>query len=134
VLASSAAGSVRAGIQTGSHADLYLEGVLPRAAVAKLAALPQVGAALPLNTAHVHLGAARVDVDGIDPTPAARILDFGVRAGSLQALNRPGDGLLTSTRLAHDHRWRVGSLVPVGWPPTASAASCVGSPPPRSRR
>jgi putative ABC transport system permease protein len=115
VLATSATRSVRAGIQAGSHADLYLEGLLPRAAVARLAALPEVGAALPLNTAHVRVGAARVGVDGIDPTPAARILDFGVRAGSLQALNRPGDGLLVSARLADEHGWRVGSLVPVGF-------------------
>jgi putative ABC transport system permease protein len=115
VLATSAAGSVRAGIQTGSHADLYLEGVLPRAAVARLAALPEVGAALPVNTAHVRVGGARVGVDGIDPTAAARVLDLGVRAGSLRALERPGGGLLLSARLAHDHGWRVGSLVPVGF-------------------
>jgi putative ABC transport system permease protein len=115
VLAASAAGSVRAGIQAGSHADLYLEGVLPRAAVAMLAALPEVGAALPVNTAHVRVGGARVGVDGIDPTSAARILDVGVRAGSLRALERPGGGLLLSARLARDHGWRAGSLVPVGF-------------------
>jgi putative ABC transport system permease protein len=115
VLATSAAGSVRAGIQAGSHADLYLEGVLPRAAVARLAVLAEVGAALPVNTAHVRVGGARVSVDGIDPGPAARVLDFGVRAGSLQALDRPGGGLLISARLADDHRWRVGSLIPVGF-------------------
>jgi putative ABC transport system permease protein len=115
VLATSAARSVRAGIQAGSHADLYLEGVLPRAAVARLAVLPEVGAALPVNTAHVRVGGARVSVDGIDPAPAARVLDFGVRAGSLQALDRPDGGLLISTRLADDHRWRVGSMVPVGF-------------------
>jgi putative ABC transport system permease protein len=83
--------------------------------VARLAVLPEVGAALPVNTAHVRVGGARVGVDGIDPTPAARVLDFGVRAGSLRALDRPGGGLLLSARLAHDHRWRVGSLVPVGF-------------------
>jgi putative ABC transport system permease protein len=115
VLATSATRSVRAGIQAGSHADLYLEGVLPRSAVARLATLPEVGAALPLNTGHVRVGAARVGVDGIDPTPAARIVDFGVRAGSLQALDRPGGGLLASARLADDHGWRVGSLVEVGF-------------------
>jgi putative ABC transport system permease protein len=115
VLGTSAASSVRAGIQAGSHADLYLEGVLPRATVAKLAALPEVDAALPVNTAHVRVGGARVDVEGIDPAPAARVLDFGVRAGSLQALDRPGGGLLASARLARDHGWRVGSLVPVGF-------------------
>ena len=38
-----------------------------------------------------------------------------MRAGSLQALARPGGGLLVSARLAHDHGWRVGSLVPVGF-------------------
>ena len=115
VLATSATRSVRAGIQAGSHADLYLEGVLPRAAVTRLAALPEVGAAVALDTGHVQVGAARVGVEGIDPAPAARILDFGVRAGSLQALDRPGGGLLVSARLAGDHGWRVGSLVPVGF-------------------
>jgi putative ABC transport system permease protein len=115
VLAASAAGSVRAGIQAGSHADLYLEGVLPRAAVARLAELPEVGAAVAVNTGHVRVGGARVDVEGIDPGPAARVLDFGVRAGSLRALDRPGGGLLVSARLADDHGWRVGSLVPVGF-------------------
>jgi putative ABC transport system permease protein len=115
VLGSSAASSVRVGIRAGSHADLYLEGVLPRAAVTRLAALPEVGAAVALTTAHVRVGGARVAVEGIAPTPAARVLDFGVRAGSLQALGRPGGGLLASARLAAEHGWRVGSLVPVGF-------------------
>jgi putative ABC transport system permease protein len=115
VLAASATRSVRAGLQAGSHADLYLEGVLPRAAVARLAALPEVGAALALDTGHVRVGAARVGVEGIDPAASTRILDFGLRAGSLQALNRPGGGLLASARLADVHGWRVGSLVPVGF-------------------
>ncbi len=115
VLGTSAARSVRAGIQAGSHADLYLEGVLPRATVARLATLPEVDAAVAVNTGHVRVGGARVDVEGIDPGPAARVLDFGVRAGSLQALDRPGGALLTSAQLAHDHGWRVGSLVPVGF-------------------
>jgi putative ABC transport system permease protein len=115
VLGTSAARSVRAGIQAGSHADLYLEGVLPRAAVARLATLPEVGAAVAVDTGHVRVGGARVDVEGIDPAPAARVLDFGVRAGSLRALDRPGGGLLVSARLAEDHGWRVGSLVPVGF-------------------
>jgi putative ABC transport system permease protein len=115
VLGASAARSVRAGIQAGSHADLYLEGVLPRAAVARLATLPEVGAAVAVDTGHVRVGGARVDVEGIDPDPAARVLDFGVRAGSLRALDRPGGGLLVSARLAEDHGWRVGSLVPVGF-------------------
>jgi putative ABC transport system permease protein len=100
VLATSASRSVGAGIQAGSHADLYLEGVLPRVAVTRLAALPEVGAAVALDTGHVRVDAARVGVEGIDPAPAARILDFGVRAGSLQALDRPGGGLLVSARLA----------------------------------
>jgi putative ABC transport system permease protein len=115
VLGASAAGSVRAGIQAGSHADLYLEGVLPRVAVARLAALPEVDAAVAVTTGHVRVGGARVGVDGIDPGPAARVLGFGVRAGSLQALDRPGGGLLASARLAAEHGWRVGSLVPVGF-------------------
>jgi putative ABC transport system permease protein len=115
VLATSSATSIRDRLRAGSHADLYLEGALPRAAVARLAALPEVDAALPVTTAHVRVGGARVGVDGIDPGPAARILDLGLRAGSLQALDRPGGGLLVSARLAHDHGWRVGSLVQVGF-------------------
>jgi putative ABC transport system permease protein len=115
VLATSATRSVRAGIQAGSHADLYLEGALPRAAVTRLVALPEVDTALPLDTGHVRVGAARVGVDGIDPAPAGRVLDFGIRAGSLQALDQPGGSLLLSARLAGDHGWRVGSLVPVGF-------------------
>jgi putative ABC transport system permease protein len=115
VLASSSATSIRDRIRAGSHADLYLEGALPRAAVARLAALPEVDAALPVTTGHVHLGGARVAVDGIDPGPAGRVLDLGLRAGSLQALDRPGGGLLVSARLADEHGWRVGDLVPVGF-------------------
>ena len=115
VLATSSATSIRDRLRAGSHADLYLEGALPRAAVARLAALPEVAAALPVSTAHVRVGGARVGVDGIDPGPAGRVLDYGIRAGSLRALGRPGGGLLVSARLAHDHGWRVGSLVPVGF-------------------
>ena len=114
VLAASASRSVRAGLQAGSHADLYLQGALPRTAVARLAALPEVAAALPVNTGHVRLGGARVGIDGIDPGAAA-ILDLGVRAGSLRALERPGGGMLVSARLAAEHGWRTGSLVPVGF-------------------
>jgi putative ABC transport system permease protein len=115
VLAASASRSVRDGIQAGSHADLYLQGALPRAAVARLQALPEVAAALPVETGHVRIGGARVGIDGIDPAPAARILDLGLRAGSLQALDRPGGAVLISARLAGQHGWRVGSLVPVGF-------------------
>jgi putative ABC transport system permease protein len=115
VLAASASRSVRAGIQAGSHADLYLQGALPRAAVARLQALPEVGAALPVETGHVRIGDARVGIDGIDPAPAARILDLHLRAGSLQALDRPGGAVLISARLAAENGWRVGSLVPVGF-------------------
>jgi hypothetical protein len=57
--------------------------------------LPEVAAALPVSTAHVRVGGARVGVDGIDPGPAARVLDYGIRAGSLRALGRPGGGLLS---------------------------------------
>ncbi|HEX6675649.1 MAG TPA: ABC transporter permease, partial [Actinomycetes bacterium] len=115
VLGSSASRSVSVGIQAGSNADLYLEGSLPLETVARLAALPEVDAALPVSSAHVRIGGARVGVDGVDPAAAARILDFGLRAGSLQALDRPGGGLLVSARLAGGHGWRIGSLVPVGF-------------------
>jgi putative ABC transport system permease protein len=115
VLATSASRSVRAGIQAGSHADLYLQGALPLAAVARLKALPEVDAALAVKTAHVRISGGRVGVDGIDPAPAARILDLGLRAGSLQALDRPGDGVLISARLANENGWRIGSLIPVGF-------------------
>ena len=115
VLAASATSSVHAGIQAASNADLYLEGGLPLTAVARLAALPEVGAALPLDTAHVRVGGARIGVDGIDPMAADRVLNLGVRAGSVQALDRPGGGLLVSARLADDHGWHLGSIVPVGF-------------------
>ena len=115
VLAASATSSVHAGIQTASNADLYLEGGLPLTAVARLAALPEVGAALPLDTGHVRVGGARIGVDGVDPQAADRVLNLGIRAGSVQALGRPGGGVLISARLAADHSWHLGSIVPVGF-------------------
>jgi putative ABC transport system permease protein len=115
VLAASATRSVHAGIQTASNADLYLEGGLPLTAVARLVALPEVDAALPLDTAHVRVGGARIGMDGIDPQAADRVLNLGIRAGSVRALGRPGGGLLVSARLANDHGWHLGSIVPVGF-------------------
>jgi putative ABC transport system permease protein len=115
VLAASATRSVHAGIQTASNADLYLEGGLPLTAVARLVALPEVDAALPLDTGHVRVGGARIGIDGVDPQAAARLLNLGIRAGSVRALGRPGGGVLVSARLAGDHGWRLGSIVPVGF-------------------
>ena len=115
VLAASATRSVDAGIQAASDADLYLEGGLPRTAVARLAALPEVGAALPVDTGHVRLGGARVGIEGVDPEAADRMLHLGIRSGSVPALGRPGGGVLVSARLAHDHGWHLGSVVPVGF-------------------
>src|SRR6266498_1672454 len=115
VLAASATRSVNAGIQAASNADLYLEGGLPLPAVARLVALPEVGAALPLDTGHVRVGGARIGMDGVDPMAAARMLKLGIRAGSVRALGRPGGGLLVSARLADNHGWHLGSIVPVGF-------------------
>jgi putative ABC transport system permease protein len=115
VLAASATRSVHDGIQTASNADLYLEGGLPMAAVTQLAALPEVAAVLPVDTAHVRIGGARVGVDAIDPRVADRVLNLGIRAGSVQALGRPGGGVLVSARLAGNHGWHLGSIVPVGF-------------------
>ena len=83
--------------------------------MARLAALPEVGAALPLDTGHVRVGGARIGVDGVDPQAADRVLNLGIRAGSVQALGRPGGGVLISARLAADHSWHLGSIVPVGF-------------------
>jgi putative ABC transport system permease protein len=115
VLAASATRSVNAGIQAASNADLYLEGGLPLPAVARLVALPEVGAALPLDTGHVRVGGTRIGMDGVDPMAAARMLKLGIRAGSVRALGRPGGGLLASARLADNHGWHLGSIVPVGF-------------------
>jgi putative ABC transport system permease protein len=115
VLAASATRSVHAGIQTASNADLYLESGLPLTTVARLAALPEVDAALSVDTGHVRVGGARIGMDGIDPQAADRVLNLGIRAGSVQALDRPGGGVLISARLASDHGWQLGSMVPVGF-------------------
>jgi putative ABC transport system permease protein len=115
VLAASATSSVHAGVQAASNADLYLEGGLPLTAVARLAALPEVGAALPVDTGHVRVGGARIGMDGVDPQAADRVLSLGIRAGSVRALGRAGGGVLVSARLADDHGWHLGSIVPVGF-------------------
>jgi putative ABC transport system permease protein len=115
VLAASATSSVHAGIQAASNADLYLEGGLPLSGVARLAALPEVGAALPVDTGHVRVGSARIGLDGVDPQAADRVLNLGIRSGSVRALGRAGGGVLVSARLASDHGWHLGSIVPVGF-------------------
>jgi putative ABC transport system permease protein len=115
VLAASATRSVDAGVQAASNADLYLEGGLPLTASSRLAVLPEVAAVLPLDTAHVRLGGARVGVEGVDPRAADRMLNLGMRSGSARALDRPGGGVLVSARVASDHGWRLGSIVPVGF-------------------
>jgi ABC-type lipoprotein release transport system permease subunit len=74
-----------------------------------------VGAALPVDTGHVRLGGARVGIEGVDPEAADRMLHLGIRSGSVPALGRPGGGVLVSARLADDHGWHLGSVVPVGF-------------------
>jgi putative ABC transport system permease protein len=115
VLAASATRSVHDGIQAGSTADLYLEGGLPLTAVSRLAELSEVDAALPVDTGHVRVMGERVGMDGVEPAAAERLLDLGLRAGSVRALGRAGGGVLVSERLAGEHGWRLGSLVPVGF-------------------
>jgi putative ABC transport system permease protein len=115
VLAASATRSVHAGIQAASNADLYLEGRLPAPVVARLAALPEVGTALPLDTGHVRVMGQRIGMDGVDPQAAERMFRLEMRSGSVRALDRPGGGVLVSARLAAGHGWRPGSMVPVGF-------------------
>jgi putative ABC transport system permease protein len=115
VLAGSATRSVQDGIRAGSDADLYLEGGLALTSVSQLAALPEVDAAVPVDTGHVRVMGQRIGMDGVDPAVAERVLNLGVRAGGVRALGRPGGGVLVSGRLAGEHGWRIGSVVPVGF-------------------
>jgi len=111
VLATSSATSVRDRIRAGSHADLYLEGALPRAAVARLATLPEVDAALPVTTGHVRVGGARIAVDGIDPGPPAA----SSTSGCAPAASRPWPGPAAAC-------WSR-----PGWPTTTAGGSAAWS-------
>jgi putative ABC transport system permease protein len=63
----------------------------------------------------VRIGGTRIGVDGVAPQAADRVLNLGIRAGSVRALGRAGGGVLVSARLAADHGWHLGSIVPVGF-------------------
>ena len=113
VVATSAQAAVWDAVTGVGHADLYLQGSISPGLAAAVAAQPGVLAAMRADDPLVAVAGGPARVAGIDPGPAASLVDFGARTGSLTMLR--GDAVFVSTEQAARHGWRPGSLVPVGF-------------------
>jgi putative ABC transport system permease protein len=105
VLDSSASSSIRAVVRGSSNADLYLGGGVPLAVVDRLAALPEVGAAVPLDTGHVWV-------------PASGSPSRGSIRGS-----RPGCCIWRSAMAGWPAWTAAGCWSPPRWPPEGAGGS-----------
>jgi len=111
IVAASAAASASDAVTATSRAGLYLEGSVGTGLARAVAALPGVRAVMRLDDPLVGVAGTAARVAGIDPGPAAAMVDFGVRSGRLGTLHGPE--LFVSAPQAARHGWRTGSEVSV---------------------
>ena len=92
---------------TGKHAG----GPVAAGLLARLAALPELSAVVPTRSALGTAAGAEADVTGADLADFARVRGLDVTAGSLADVSR--GGLWVADDVAAEHRWTIGSRVPV---------------------
>jgi putative ABC transport system permease protein len=113
IIAASAAASAREAVTATSRAARYLQGSIDPALARAVAARPGVAAVMRLDDPLVQVAGGPARIDGIDPGPAASMVDFGVRRGQLGALH--GSELFVSASQAAQHGWHAGSAVTIGF-------------------
>jgi len=99
--------------QPGYGGGAGLAGFSPELA-AGLARLPSVGVAAGLSRGSVLLDGTAQAITAADPARIGRVLNLGVSAGSLGAVD--AGSFAVSAKASADQHWRVGSRVPVVYP------------------
>jgi putative ABC transport system permease protein len=115
------AGSLKSSVQdsvAGSFAgDIAITtpgfggGALDPRLTARVAALPQVDAAVGLGQGAARLAGSSRELTVVDPAQLDRVVDLGVRAGALSALGQRS--LAVSRALARREGWKLGDRLPV---------------------
>ena len=113
IIAASAAASANQAITATSQAGLYLQGSIDPGLAHAVATRPGVAAVMRVDDPLVQVAGALARIAGIDPGPAARMVDFGVRSGRLGTLR--GSQLFISAAQAAQHGWQAGSAVTVSF-------------------
>ncbi|HET9969746.1 MAG TPA: ABC transporter permease, partial [Streptosporangiaceae bacterium] len=104
--------------QGGYGGRAGLAGLSPQLA-ASLGRLPATGTVTAVNRGSVLLDGTSQTISAADPGRIGTVLDLGVTAGSLGALDV--GSLAVSAAAAADQHWRVGSTVPVVYPDDSRA-------------
>jgi len=99
--------------QPGYGGSAGLAGFSPRLA-ANLGRLPSVGVAAGLSRGSVLLDGQAQTIAAADPGPIGSVLNLGVSAGSLGAVD--AGSFAVSAQAAADQHWRIGTEVPVVYP------------------
>src|SRR5262249_57296339 len=102
-------------IRATSQAGLYLQGSIDPGLARAVATRPGVAAVMGVDDPLAQVAGAPARIAGIDPGPAARMADFGVRSGRLGTLH--GSRLFVSAAQAAQHGWQAGSAGPRRLPP-----------------
>ncbi len=131
VFAASLRAAVDDGIDRAFAGDLVVAtpsfggGGLDPGLATSVAGLPEVDAAAGVGQGVARVAGEDVEVRAVDPAAASRVLDLGVRDGSLPALGERE--LAVSTDEAADHGWSVGSAVPVEFADGVTTTLAVGA-------
>jgi putative ABC transport system permease protein len=91
----------------------------------RVAALPQVAVARGLGNGFADVGGETHGLTVADTAGLGRVLDLGVRAGSLDDV-RDGS-IAVSSKLAGDHGWQIGTIVPMRFGNGSTADARVGA-------
>jgi len=91
----------------------------------RIAALPEVSAAMGVRVGPARINGANVYVGAGDPARTSRLIDFGVSQGRLEAMGV--DGIAVSERVAADHRLALGQPLTVVFPTTGARTFTIGA-------
>jgi putative ABC transport system permease protein len=117
VVAGSLKSSVQDSVASSFAGDIAITtpgfggGALDPRLAARVAALPQVDAAVGLGQGAARVAGSSRELTVVDPAQLDRVVDLGVRAGTLSALGQRS--LAVSQALARRKGWKLGDRLPV---------------------
>jgi putative ABC transport system permease protein len=132
ILSSSTKASIRSAVEESFTGDLVVDsgssagsgGFSPELA-AQLNGLGEVQAAAAIRLAEAEVEGSIREVQGIDPTRAEAVLDYGVRDGSLTALG--ATQIAVQQDMADKHHWSVGDAITVRFAETGDQELTIAS-------
>jgi putative ABC transport system permease protein len=130
VFAASLKGSITTGVTRSVRADLVIAtgsfggGGLSARLASDVASLPQVADAAGLGDGNALIAGSREKVSILDPAKAAPLINLDPARGSLADLG--AQQLAVSKKTADAKRWKVGTVVPVVFPDSATQDLTVG--------